>query len=616
MLSPSAQTKSVEMERRSPKRLLRHLQPSCASDPGQGVACRSTSNETTQIRPLSCRTRAGAHTPLRSRIEDLRGLTLIALEGTNDPWEHIARVQRARELVEGLPEGERIAIWRDGAWLSEFTERRAHLIKRLEDTLFSPAEPPPLSMLEAVLAEVEGSFGAIHRDLVVIGDSDEDAPDVEAILARRARVVRVGVCPNMDEDEAFVLRVGGATALLKAPEPMPAMTWVPCSPSAAAVDAYPFGQTIALYLDEQEYGDFLWHQSNNSKEDWTTHVAIGPSLPEPAVAHFRGNSSLGCQRKSITINLDGGHPRRLSSGSADDEFLLISMCLDDRYFQQFLANHLLQARGLFQPRQRYVRLTINGDDQGVYLLLENPTETIRRRHAGVESVLRRRNEAQGNAADVKWPSDPEEAQAARAAYEAMAGLVWNTPAEDLEATLEAHLDLEMFLEWLAFHTYVRNGDYVDEVFFFASIEQGERFYRISGWDADDLLSNCHHNAKNALPDPWNIYYCAEGILEHALIYSPVLYDRFINHLEALILEELPYEKMVSTVFMVRDALFEHLNDESVCSAMVEIINANPQASTCEGAKADIQGHMQDFLSGLSQRSTSLLNLIEAYRSAQ
>ena len=68
--------------------------------------------------------------------------------------------------------------------------------------------------------------------------------------------------------------------------------------------------------------------------------------------------------------------------------------------------------------------------------------------------------------------------------------------------------------------------------------------------------------------------------------------------------------------MVRDALFEHLDEESVCAAMVELINSNPQAATCAGAKADIDAQMQGFLSGLSQRSTSLLNLIEAYRAAQ
>ncbi|MGB0591498.1 MAG: CotH kinase family protein [Myxococcota bacterium] len=583
--------------------------------PGRGMQVyveRTELTETIEIRDAS-----GAVYPATvAELESVSGLTLIALEGTTDPWDYIARTQRAVALIEALPADERIAIWSGTGWMSEFTDRRTHLLARLNSTEAQQGEVVPMDTLADVLRDVEGPFGAIHRDLVVIGDDPENEPTAESILARRERLVRVGVCANMDDGEAFVLSVGGATALLEAPEPMESMAWVPCSGAAAAIDAYPFGDTIAFYMSDEAFADFQWHETNKSKNDWAVNVAIGPGLPQSAIGHFRGNSSLNCQRKSITINLDGGEPRRIVPGGADDEFLLVSMCLDDRYFQQYLANHLLQSKGLFLPRQRYVRLTINGQDRGVYLLLENPTETIRRRHVSIESVLRRRNEAEGAQADMKWPSDPVEAEAARQQYESMVDLVWTTDPADLESTLAEHIDLEMFLQWLAFHTYVRNGDYVDEVYLYASMENGGLFYRPSGWDADDLLSNCHHGGVNALYDPYGIYYCAEGNLEHALLSSPPLYDRFVNHLEALILDVMPYETMVSTVFMVRDDLFAHLEEESVCGAMVEIINANPQAGTCAGAKADIDAQMQAFLSGLSQRSTTLLNKIEAYRDAQ
>jgi hypothetical protein len=583
--------------------------------PGRGMQVyveRSDLSETIEVRDAS-----GATYPATvAELEGVSGLTVIVLEGTTDLWEHLARAQRARELVEGLPEDERIALWSGDGWLSEFTDRRSHLLTRLNNTEAQEPTTLPIDAITEALMDVEGPYGAIHRDLVVVGSDPDDEPTAESIMARRERLVRVGVCTNMDDGEAFVLSVGGATALLEAPEPMESMAWVPCSGAAAAIDAYPFGETIAFYMSDEALADFQWHENNKSKNDWDVNVAIGPGLPQAAVGHFRGNSSLNCQRKSITINLDGGEPRRLVPGGADDEFLLVSMCLDDRYFQQYLANHLLQSKGLFLPRQRYVRLTINGQDRGVYLLLENPTETIRRRHVGIDSILRRRNEAEGNAADMKWPEDPVEAETARQHYESMVDLVWTTPPADLESTLAEHIDMEMFIQWLAFHTYVRNGDYVDEVYLFASHEKDGLFFRLSGWDADDLLSNCHHGGSDALYDPYGIYYCAEGNLEHAIMYSPALYGRFIDQLEALIVDIMPYETMVSTVFMVRDALFTHLDEESVCAAMVEIINSNPQAATCAGAKADIDAQMQGFLSTLSQRATSLLNLIEAYRAAQ
>ena len=57
------------------------------------------------------------------------------------------------------------------------------------------------------------------------------------------------------------------------------------------------------------------------------------STPLAAKVRFRGVSSLRdcARRKSMKVNLRGRGRFRLAPGSAGDEFLLISMCYDDRY---------------------------------------------------------------------------------------------------------------------------------------------------------------------------------------------------------------------------------------------------------------------------------------------
>ena len=63
---------------------------------------------------------------------------------------------------------------------------------------------------------------------------------------------------------------------------------------------------------------------------------------------------------------------KLGSAAESDQFLLISLCYDDRYVKSWLMYSLLRHLGLFEDLEfRYVRLFVETNDvresEGLYL---------------------------------------------------------------------------------------------------------------------------------------------------------------------------------------------------------------------------------------------------------
>ena len=109
----------------------------------------------------------------------------------------------------------------------------------------------------------------------------------------------------------------------------------------------------------------------------------------------------------MKVNLKGQGRFRLAPGSAGDEFLLISMCYDDRYVKSKLVFSLAKRLGAFPHAARYVRVLIENplrpassdgrdpvfENEGLYLLVDDPASSLERRFARLETVVRRRNDA-------------------------------------------------------------------------------------------------------------------------------------------------------------------------------------------------------------------------------
>ncbi len=566
------------------------------------------------------------------------GLTAIVVRPDPAPTVHGARVAAARHVLESLPAGERVGVWLAVpgglALQADLTRDIAHAVARLEaigpGTVSSPGGAP-LQGLEAALAEVSSAWDTPHRHLLTVGfdapgggpavlrAAVEASPDgaadaVSAILSARDATRLVGVC-GLGGDAGSV-EVGGHVAGFELPPDDPHVHALPCDPAVAAADDYPFGTSIAVDLDPAQQAVYDSRHEDNSDLDWTADVRIGDSGPLSASIHFRGKGSLKCARKSMNVNLDGPEARRWGPGAASDEALFISMCLDAGYFNQVLANQLLVDEGAFHLDSRLVTMEIGGEPQGAYLVLEKAADTLIGDRLGVAGVIRRRLDWNQDE-DIKHPSDPTAAEAVLGDYHGLADAVDDQEGAALEAELDARLDLDAYLRWVAFHTYMRNGDWTDEVYFFGSAEAGGPLYwRVQGWDADDLWSDCHYGGGHALKDPWSIAYCAEADLDLALLASDEVYARFIDHLEALMNERMTIPVLQATLDLVLEELVAVLDEPGHCLAMVEAIEDEPDIASCADLHAWIQAEMDAFIAKIIDRREGLLAEVAAYHAGE
>ena len=71
------------------------------------------------------------------------------------------------------------------------------------------------------------------------------------------------------------------------------------------------------------------------------------------------------------------------------------------------------------------------------------------------------------------------------------------------------IDLDIYMKWLAFNFFIRNGDYTDEVYFYMDPATGK--YRIIPWDYDDIFASGPHEGseekyRNILENITDGYY--------------------------------------------------------------------------------------------------------------
>lgn len=564
------------------------------------------------------------------------GMTALLIVPALDPSVHAQRLAAAKALIEGLPAEETVLVFiaRDTpVLLADRSADRAHALQRLAEIVPEGGwnASALLSGTRAQLADcgVKAGFLSLYRSLVVVGENASDdpalvvdpiqtfslnadmAPDQAAsdvlaqMKARRDSIVRIGACAGLDEDAPFTLKLGETSTLLDAPAPIEHLLNQPCQAEEASFDDYPYPYQIDLAFSPDERVIYDDRIAQNSDEPFRTSLKLGHGTLIGTEAHLHGQGSLFCERKSLTIHLDG-KSRRLMPGVMDDHFFLVSMCLDERYFGQVYGDRLLSSLGLFPARVRYVRLKIDGQNQGVYLMVERPEDAVRQNLASPFSVIRRRYDSQGEPAEVKHPEDPVLMSQALSAYDELASIALNAPASDIEKELDARLDLDGYLRWLAAYSVLKNGDFIDEAFFYASAENGALFHRVMGWDLDDLNEPCHNGGFDAISDTCSLTYCAEAQLDQALIRSPEVYQRYLQALSH-VLAVLTPEKLQNTMNDVKNELFQIVSDDETCAALVEMVSENPAAVKVGAAQADISAHMKAMLTSVLARRSAVEN---------
>ena len=249
--------------------------------------------------------------------------------------------------------------------------------------------------------------------------------------------------------------------------------------------------------------------------------------------------------------------------------------------------------------------------------MEDPETALREAMVEPWAVLRRRFDPEDEPPDVDFAVNEAEALASWRALEAVAQTGPVDPLAEMgqmAELLSEGLALDRYLEWVALNTFLRNEDWVDELFMYSGLEGGRPFWQVMSWDPDDLFSPCHHGGRFAFEDPWRMLYCAEGKLEWGLLRSPGLYTHYISILETL-MAKLDQATLGSVMAGVRQDLFAVVTADETAAAMIELVQSDAGAATATGFQAIVTARMDTMLREAEASRERLTERIKAYRSA-
>ena len=248
----------------------------------------------------------------------------------------------------------------------------------------------------------------------------------------------------------------------------------------------------------------------------------------------RGKTTLHYRRKSFSISLS--EKATFSRGDQTIEmkkFKVNCLSMDQYYFRNRLAFELMEILNIFKLFYAYTELKINGNSEGIHLIVERPQDFALKQK---DSPLVIRRGYYHNIENIKTGKkiDKPEAKNYKSYYNLIYKSLNRYKGKKLYDTLSQWIDLEMYMKWLAFNLFVRNGDYTDEVYFYISPDE-DRF-KIIPWDYDDIFASSPHEGivqkrKNIGS---KLIFSSEDKLDLKIANDPYLYNAYLQQLEKVI----------------------------------------------------------------------------------
>lgn len=306
---------------------------------------------------------------------------------------------------------------------------------------------------------------------------------------------------------------------------------------------------------------------------------------------LHGWTSLATPKKSVAIKLRS--PIQLGQKLQLKRFFLLNMVHDQGLFQGWFSFSFLGDLGLFPNDYRYVTVTLNGQPQGVYLLVERTQDALIRNEPGLQFVVRRRTDegfvlkySQSDAVDS---SD----------LDALIKANQLISPEEKRKAYEACIDLEQYMAWLTFNSLVEYPDSLDELFLYqVKDEAGNRsLMKITGWDYDQLF---HPPARpeNVVRSP--LFSGAESHLAHFIASHPKLLSRYTQKMEQLLRELFTEQNIIAKLTQAKVAL-EQVSKQLPVEAREKLIqNSITQIKLFQNKILDRRKMLLDMVEGEGQ----------------
>jgi spore coat protein H len=226
---------------------------------------------------------------------------------------------------------------------------------------------------------------------------------------------------------------------------------------------------------------------------------------------FEDDGTPRCSKMSMKLRFDQFLPEQRFAGLKRLNFN--SMLYDDSLMHERLAYRVFREMGIVAPRAVHARLIINGEDHGLFTLVEDVDGRFTKSHF---------DDGDGNLYKEAWPSDAdadvlagalttnEEVANHSGILGFQAALLAATPDEQ-PAVLERYVDVDQLLAYLAVDRTLVNWDGIAAFYcydgfcenhnYFWYQDEAEARFRLIPWDLDNTFEQ---SPLAAVPDVFDI----------------------------------------------------------------------------------------------------------------
>ncbi len=248
----------------------------------------------------------------------------------------------------------------------------------------------------------------------------------------------------------------------------------------------------------------------------------------------RGQSTLHYFRKSYGFDLQSkAFFTRGDQGDSLKKFYVLSLAMDKFYHNNRLAYEMMKATGIFRLFYAFCEVRINGQSDGIHMIVERPDEWAMKKKDSPFLIRRGYNGEIDNFRTNGRISKEETANYLKS-FKGIYHDLNRLKGEALYKSLSARLDLEKYMKWLAFNFLIRNGDYTDEVYFYHDPKINK--FSVIPWDYDDIFMIAPHEGKDASKKilGGKLLFSAEDLLDRKIATDTCLYNIYLRELKGLL----------------------------------------------------------------------------------
>jgi len=357
---------------------------------------------------------------------------------------------------------------------------------------------------------------------------------------------------------------------------------------------------LHLYMDQDVF-DFLEKEdAERTDKDYSFRIKVSildntyntTYVVDNAEVKIHGESTIKYKKKSLALDIQESRlffdfPYRT------DEFFLVAMAEDAGYIHNVIGYSMAKEVGLFPAHFEMVHVYMNDIYRGLYLLTEKMQHGIQNNIGGISTIYRRNYGPNFNfkysSPDLSEQDVSNEKKRLLSIYE----IVDSYSGRALRDSLGELIDIPMYCRWLAVNAILRNGDYLDEVFFYK--QNGSERYLVAGWDYDDIFKPPHGNNDFET----SLIYCNEDPLDEAIGNDSILYDIFLNEYEKLVTNVLSDSYIAQMKKTVEDVVLSEFNNSLVADRM------NNFSTSSEAAYQELKMLIDSRFSEITYRRDSL-----------